>query len=587
MTIFQLLSLIGGLAFFLFGMHTMSNALERLSGGMLERTLEKSTNSRMKAVLLGATVTALIQSSSATTVMVVGFVNGGIMTLSQSIGIIMGANIGTTITAWILSLTGIESSSIWIQLLKPSSFAPILAAVGAFLVLFSKKEHRRTIGSILCGFAVLMFGMDLMSASVKPLADLPEFANIMTMFTNPLLGVLVGMVITGIIQSSAASLGMLQALSLTGSITYGMAIPIIMGQNIGTCATALLSCIGASKNAKRTAMVHLYFNLVGTALFLTIFYIVNALVGFTFLNLPLNPADIALIHTIFNVAATVVLLPFADVLGKLATLSVPDHREKARQDEEEWPLDDRFLNMPTFALEQCKNVTCKMSSLARETILTAIGTVQHYDPKAVAEVVKNESIIDTYEDRLGAYLVKLSIHKLLPKDSREIGMFLHVIGDWERISDHAVNITEVSQEMYNKQIVFSEAAQHEIQVFFDALTEILSITTDAFQSGNVSAAKQVEPLEEVIDALQAELKSRHIARLQTGACTIELGFVLSDLLANLERVSDHCSNIAACMIQTQQEAFDMHSYLESVKATDGNPDFSAKVQAYTKQFQLP
>ena len=585
MTIFDILKMLGGLAFFLYGMHVMSSALERMSGGVLERTLEKTTNNRLKAVLLGAGVTALIQSSSATTVMAVGFVNGGIMTIAQATGIIMGANIGTTITAWILSLSGIEGSSVLVQLLKPTSFAPVLAAVGAFMLLFAKQEKKRTVGSILCGFSVLMFGMNLMSAAVEPLSKLPAFYEIMTMFTNPVLGVLCGAVITGIIQSSAASVGMLQALSMTGGITYGMAIPIIMGQNIGTCVTALLSCIGATKNAKRTAMVHLYFNIIGTILFLALFYLANAIFHFSFLDDPLNPADIAIVHTVFNLLTTAVLLPFANGLARLATWTVRDKQSAVA--EEEWPLDDRFLDMPAFALEQCKNVIDRMAALSRQTMELAISTIDNYDEKVIAQVVENEAVIDRYEDRLGAYLVKLSIKKLLPKDSREIGMFLHVIGDFERISDHAINITEVAQEMHDKQIVFSDAARGEIQVFFNALREILSLALDAFVEEDIATAKQVEPLEEVIDALQAEMKARHVQRLQTGDCTIELGFVLSDLLTNLERVSDHCSNIAATLIETQLEAFDMHSYLESVKAADGNPEFSARVAAYSKMFELP
>lgn len=583
MTIFNVLSLIGGLALFLYGMHLLSTSLESMSGGVLERTLERSTSNRYKAVLLGAAVTAVIQSSSATTVMAVGFVNGGLMTLSQAVGIIMGANIGTTATAWILSLTGIEGSSLLVQLLKPTSFTPVLAAVGVAMVMFSKREKRRTIGSVLCGFAVLMFGMSTMSKAVAPLSDMPQFIEFMTAFSNPILGVLTGALITGIIQSSSASVGILQALSTTGGITYGIAIPIIMGQNIGTCVTALISCIGASKNAKRTAMVHLYFNVIGSILFLTIFYILNAVFHFSFLDEPLDPAHIAIIHTTFNVVTTAVLLPASSLLVKLATLSI---REK-HVEEEEWPLDERFLDMPAFALEQCKNVMERMALLSKETLLLALGTIAVYDDKAIAKVLENEDNIDRYEDRLGTYLVKLSTRKLLPDDSLEIGMFLHMIGDFERIGDHAVNLTEVAEEMHTKQISFSPAAQEEIRIFSAALTEIINISFDAFLREDLLEAKQVEPLEEVIDALQAEIRARHIARLQEGTCTIELGFVLSDLLTNLERVSDHCSNIAATLIQTKNDAFDMHSYLESVKAAGGNQDFTARVKAYSELFKLP
>ncbi len=582
MTIFNVLSLFGGLALFLYGMHIMSQGLESMSGGMLERTLERTTNNRIKAVLLGAGVTAIIQSSSATTVMAVGFVNGGLMSLTQATGVVMGANIGTTVTAWVLSLTGLEGSSLIVQLLKPTSFSPVLAAVGVAMILFAKKERKRTIGSILAGFAVLMYGMHMMSSAVSPLRDMPEFVSFMTAFTNPLLGVLAGALITGIIQSSSASVGILQALSLTGGITYGMAIPIIMGQNIGTCITALISCIGASKNAKRTAMVHLYFNLIGTLLFLAGFYITNAFVHFSFLDSPLDPAHIAIIHTSFNVASTAILLPASSLLVKFAKMTV--HDKAAPQ--EEWPLDERFLDMPAFALEQCKNVIDRMAVLSKETILMALSTISHYDEKVVATVIENEDIIDRYEDRLGSYLVQLSTRKLLPKDSHEIGMFLHMIGDFERISDHAVNLTEVAQEMHDKQIGFSDEAKSDIKVFSAALTKILDISVDAFLNEDLLEAKQVEPLEEVIDALQAEIRARHISRLQEGTCTIELGFVLSDLLTNLERVSDHCSNIAATLIQTKNDAFDMHSYLESVKAAGGDQEFTARVKMYSEQYKL-
>ncbi len=583
MTIFDILSMFGGLALFLYGMHLMSVSLENMSGGVLERALERSTSSKWKALLLGTIATAIIQSSSATTVMTVGFVNGGIMTLNQAVGIIMGANIGTTATAWILSLTGIQGTSLIVQLLKPTSFTPVLAVIGVIMAMFSKKQKQKTIGSVLCGFAVLMYGMHMMSSAVKPLADMPEFVSIMTRFSNPLLGVLTGAVITGIIQSSSASVGILQALSLTGGVTYGIAIPIIMGQNIGTCVTALLSCIGAGKNAKRTAMVHLYFNIIGTVIFLTIFYTLNSILHFTFLDDVLDPANIAIIHTSFNVLATAVLLPASNLLVRLAKLTIPDKAAK----EEEWPLDERFLDMPAFALEQCKNVMERMATLSRDTLLMALGTIENYDAKTIATVVANEDEIDKYEDRLGTYLVQLSTRQLMEKDSNEIGMFLHMIGDFERISDHAVNLTEVSQEMHDKRISFSDAAKAEIRVFSNALSEILNNAFDAFLNENLEEARLVEPLEEVIDAIEADIRARHVERLKEGTCTIELGFVLSDLLTNMERVSDHCSNIAATLIQTKNETFDMHSYLQSVKAADGNEDFNARVKEYSEKFALP
>ena len=583
MTIFDLLSMFGGLALFLYGMHLMSTSLENMSGGVLERALERSTSSKWKALLLGTAATAVIQSSSATTVMTVGFVNGGIMTLNQAVGIIMGANIGTTATAWILSLTGLQGTSLIVQLLKPTSFTPVIAVIGAVFAMFSKKQKQKTIGGVLCGFAVLMYGMHIMSSSVQPLAKMPEFISIMTRFSNPVLGVLTGAVITGIIQSSSASVGILQALSLTGGVTYGIAIPIIMGQNIGTCVTAMLSCIGASKNAKRTAMVHLYFNIIGTIIFLALFYTLNAFLHFSFLDDVLDPAHIAIIHTSFNVLTTAILLPASNILVKLAKITIPDKQVK----EEEWPLDERFLDMPAFALEQCKNVMERMATLSRDTLLMALGTIENYDAKTIAKVIANEDEIDKYEDRLGTYLVQLSTRQLMEKDSNEIGMFLHMIGDFERISDHAVNLTEVSQEMHDKKLAFSSAAQAEIQVFSKALSEILNNAVDAFMHEDLEEAKMVEPLEEVIDAIEADIRARHVQRLQEGTCTIELGFVLSDLLTNMERVSDHCSNIAATLIQTKNETFDMHSYLQSVKASDSNQEFTLHVKEYSDKYALP
>jgi phosphate:Na+ symporter len=583
MTIFDLLSMVGGLSLFLYGMHLMSSSLESMSGGVLERALERSTSSKWKALLLGTVATAIIQSSSATTVMAVGFVNGGIMTLNQAVGIIMGANIGTTATAWILSLTGLKGSSLIVQLLKPTSFVPVLAVIGVVMAMFSKKQKKKIIGGVLCGFAVLMYGMHIMSSAVKPLADMPEFVSIMTRFSNPILGVLTGAVITGVIQSSSASVGILQALSLTGGVTYGIAIPIIMGQNIGTCVTALLSCIGAGKNAKRTAMVHLYFNIIGTVFFLALFYTLNAFMRFTFLDDVLDPAHIAIIHTSFNLMATAVLLPASNLLVKLAKLTIRDKQVK----EEKWPLDERFLDLPSFALEQVRNVMERMATLSRDTLLMALETLEKYDEKKIEQVVANEDEIDKYEDRLGTYLVQLSTRQIVEKDSNEIGMFLHMIGDFERISDHAVNLTEVSQEMHDKKLSFSDAATTEIRVFSDALREILDNAFDAFLKEDLEEARLVEPLEEVIDALQAEIRARHVVRLREGVCTIELGFVLSDLLTNMERVSDHCSNIAATLIQTKNETFDMHSYLQSVKAADGDEAFTAHVKEYSEKYALP
>ena len=587
MTVLELLSLLGGLALFLFGMHIMSSALEQMGGGLLERTLEKATSNRFKALALGAAVTAVIQSSSATTVMIVGLVNSGIMTIARATGIIMGANIGTTATAWILSLAGISGNALWVQLFKPSSFSPVLAAIGVGMVLFAQKGKRRTIGSVLCGFAVLMYGMMVMTDAVKPLADMPQFETIVATLSNPILCVLIGTLFTAIIQSSSASVGVLQALSMTGGISYSVAIPIIMGQNIGTCVTALLSCIGATKNAKRTAMVHLYFNIIGTVLFLTAFYILNAFLRFSFLDDMIDPVMIAVIHSAFNLGSAAVLLPFSRALAHLATITIPDRASK--QEAEEWPLDDRFLVVPTFALEQCKGVMDRMFSVSYDTIRLALSTLDAYDPAVVKRVLENETRVDSYEDRLGGYLVRLSAQQLLPEDSNRVGEYLRVIGDLERISDHAVNITEVAEEMDRKGITFSGAAKADLTVFIAALCEVLAIAKAAFLEDSASKAGYVEPLEDVIDALHAEIRARHVGRLQRGECTIEMGFVLSDLLTNVERVSDHCSNIAACLIQTRQGAFDMHSYLRSVKAADGGDqyEYAARVKTYSERFKLP
>ncbi len=584
MDIFSCLSLVGGLAFFLFGMNLLGNGLEKLSGGKLEKTLEKMTNNPIKGVLLGAGVTAVIQSSSATTVMVVGFVNSGIMKLSQATGIIMGANVGTTITAWVLSLTGLQGDSVWIRLLKPESFSPVLAMIGVILVMAGKKGRKKDIGGILVGFAVLMYGMSAMSSAVKPLANVPEFTNILlTLSTNPLLGVLAGALLTAVIQSSSASVGILQALSATGKITYGAAIPIIMGQNIGTCATALISCIGAKKNAKRAAMVHLYFNVIGSVLFLGAYYGLNAIFQFEFVQSALNAADIAIVHTLFNVVTTMVLLPFSKLLGKLATLTIRDQEEN---DNAFAGLDERFLNSPSFALEQCRSTTVEMAKLSRESIFSALHLMENYDEKQAEYVRELEDRIDEYEDRLGTYLVKLSSRELSDTDSRSVSKLLHCIGDFERISDHSVNILQVAEEMRNKQIQFSSQANGELRVLIGALTEILNLATDAFAADDEKIAARVEPLEQVVDELTDALKARHIERLQGGSCTIELGFVLSDLLTNCERVSDHCSNIAVCIVRINHSDFDTHGYLQNIKDTH-ETNYEREFEAFEKKYALP
>lgn len=577
MDIFDVFMLLGGLVLFLYGMNVMGGGLEKLSGSKLERILENLTNNPLKGVLVGAGVTAIIQSSSATTVMVVGFVNSGIMKLKQAIGIIMGANIGTTVTAWILSLTGIQGDSIWISMLKPTSFAPILAVIGMGVIMFSKSGRKRDLGSILVGFFMLMFGMSAMSDAVAPLANSEAFTSILLLFTNPLFGVLAGTVLTAIIQSSSASVGILQALATTGSITYGMAIPIIMGQNIGTCATALISCIGANKNAKRAAMIHFYFNIIGTIIFLALFYVLDAIIGFSFTATSINGAEIAMIHTVFNLTSTAIMLPFGNQLAKLATLTI---REGSK---EEVLLDERLLNVPSFAIEQCKNVIVEMAALARNTLNMSLAMIDKYDAKTAKLIIENEDKIDRYEDVLGTYLVKLSARELSEEDSNEVSKLLHIIGDLERIGDHCVNIVESVQEMANKGIAFSNIAKGELGVMGSAVSEIVGFATDIVATEDLKLASKVEPLEEVIDGLETELKMRHVRRLKDGNCTIELGFIFSDLITNYERVADHCSNIAACVIQISVASFNMHEYLSVVKS---ETPFAEQYQVFKDKYTI-
>jgi len=586
MDIFGVFSLLGGLALFLYGMDVMGKGLEKLSGGRLERLLEKLTSSRLKAVGLGALVTAVIQSSSATTVMVVGFVNSGIMKLSQAIGIIMGANIGTTMTSWILSLSGIEGGNVFIKLLKPSSFSPILALIGIIFIMFSKKERRKDIGGILIGFAILMTGMDAMSAAVKPLQDVPEFTNILLMFSNPILGMIAGMVLTAVIQSSSASVGILQALCATGAVPFATAIPIIMGQNIGTCVTAILSSAGASKNAKRAAAVHLYFNIIGTAVFMVVFYTINAFAPFAFLDVAADAKGIAIVHSLFNVGATVLLLPFAGLLEKLAIATIQDAKEDREKDNIFKVLDVRFLETPGFALEQCKNVTDDMARITKESLFGALELLSNYSEEREKELVGMETLVDRYEDELGSYLVKLSSKNLSNKESHMVNTLLHSIGNWERISDHALNLCDAAKEIHEKKITFSKQANEELAVFTKAIKDILNMTVEAFQYDDISVAKKVEPLEEVIDDLNLLIKNRHVQRLRTGECTIELGFVLNDILTNYERVSDHCSNVAVSIIQTGDYDLEAHDYLNTVKNVN-HDEFEREYEQVRKNYRLP
>lgn len=590
MDIFILLSLIGGLALFLYGMEVLGDGLKKASGGKLEIILEKLTSNKLMAVLLGAGVTAVIQSSSATTVMVVGFVNSGIMKLSQAVGVILGANVGTTITAWFLSLTGVEGSNFFLQLLKPSSFSPVLAIVGVAILMTSKKEKQRDIATIMIGFAVLMFGMDTMSDAVKPLADIPDFTNLLLMFSNPILGMLVGLILTAIIQSSSASIGILQALCVSGAVSYSTAIPIIMGQNVGTCVTALLSSTGAGKNAKRAALVHLYYNLIITSGFMILFYAVNAVVHFRFLQDPASALGVAVFHTTFNAIAVVVMFPFSSVLEKLAYLTIPQTKEELEVREtakgEIQLLDARFLDTPGLALEHCRNAAQDMAGYAREALFLSMELIDKFNKKAADRVIELENLVDHYEDELGSYLVKLSSRHLTEKDSQELSVILHCIGDFERISDHAINIMESAREMADKELAFSKKAEEEFRIFTGAVRDIVNTSVLVFQEEDLKLAAMVEPLEEVIDYLNTEVKRRHMKRLRKGKCTIEMGFVLSDLTTNYERVSDHCSNIALCLLQLNEENFETHEYQDNLVSKD-NVAFMAEVKRLKEHYQLP
>ena len=569
MNIFSVFTLCGGLAFFLYGMTTMSKSLEKMAGGKLERLLKRMTSNPWKSLLLGAGITIAIQSSSAMTVMLVGLVNSGVMELGQTIGVIMGSNIGTTLTAWILSLAGIESESVFVNLLKPENFSPVVALIGIILIMGSKKQRRRDVGRILVGFSILMYGMELMKDAVSPLADMPEFSSLLTAFNNPLLGVLVGAVFTGVIQSSAASVGILQALALTGSITYAMAIPIIMGQNIGTCVTALISSIGVNRNAKRVSVIHISFNIIGTAVGLILFYGGNLLFHFPFMNASVGAVGVAFCHTVFNVFTTLLLLPFSRQLEKLArrAISAEDKSEQFAF------LDPRLLRTPGVAISECVSMTNRMGELAHENLLRAVRQLSDYQEAEETVINENEDKLDIYEDRLGNYLVQISQHGVSMSDIHTVSRLLHAIGDFERIGDHALNLQESARELREKDIHFSDSAREELQVLLSALEDILTKAFDCFAANDPVAAREVEPLEETIDQLIEEIRMRHIHRLQTGECTIQLGFVLSDLLTNFERVSDHCSNIAVCVIESGEDSLDRHAYIQGLKTdrafTDG------------------
>ena len=587
MDFFSILTMLGGLALFLYGMNAMGDGLAKVSGGKLERILEKLTSSPIKAVLLGCGVTAVIQSSSATTVMVVGFVNSGIMKLEQAVGVIMGANIGTTVTSWMLSLTGIESDNFFMQLLKPTSFSPILALIGVILIMFVKSEKKHDIGAIMLGFAILMFGMEMMSGAVEPLADVPEFTNILTMFSNPILGLIAGTVLTAVIQSSSASVGILQALCATGSVSFATALPIIMGQNIGTCVTAMISSIGAKKNAKRAALVHLYFNIIGTLVFMIAFYSINAVVHFSFLGHSANAAGIAVIHSVFNIVATVMLLPFRKGLVKLACLTMPDSEEDlALAAKDENVLDVRFLEKPAFAVQQAKHAAVDMAEVSRRAVFTAMDLLTDFNEEKADQVERYEQKVDHYEDEIGTYLMQISGGQISREDSQTVAMLLHSIGDFERISDHAMNLCEVARQMQKKEGKFSKKAVEELKIYTDAVREIIAMSYQAFEEEELKKPEMVEPLEEVIDHIDKEEKKRHMKRLRKEKCTIELGFCLSDIAMNLERIADHCSNIAVYMIQINEDVLDTHEYLDQVKQED-NEDFDVMYNQYRKKYALP
>ncbi|MBP3319743.1 MAG: Na/Pi cotransporter family protein [Ruminiclostridium sp.] len=580
MDIFDALTMIGGLCLFLFGMHQMGAYLEKFAGGSLKMLLGKMTSNKILGFLTGMGVTAVIQSSSATTVMVVGFVNSGLLSLRQAIGVIMGANVGTTVTAWILSLAGIDGGSFFMQMLKPTSFTPILALIGTVLIMMGKSEKKKDIGMILLGFSVLMFGMDIMSDAVAGLKDVPEFQQMFVMFKNPILGVLAGAVLTGIIQSSSASVGILQALSVTGSITYGAAIPIIMGQNIGTTVTAMLSSVGTNRNARRAAVVHLLFNVVGTTVLLIAFTAANAVVGFAFVDMPIDHSGIAVVHTAFNVLCTALLLPCAGLLEKLAYKVLPEEKTP----EKIAILDERLLHTPSVAIARSQEVAETMARISMDALKTAISSLKNYDPKVAAAVRETEDEVDQYEDMLGTYLVKLSSQELSAQDSRQTAKMLHLINDFERISDHAVNVLESAEEMKSKGLEFSEFAKEELTVLTAAVNEIMDLSLEAFLKNDPGLASTVEPMEEVIDTLKDQLRTRHILRLQKGECTIELGFVWSDLLTSLERVADHCSNIAGCIIEMSHDSLEVHGYLDSVKI--GSDSFNKAYEAYAQKYAL-
>lgn len=585
MYILKLISLLGGLALFLFGMDVMGKALERQAGGKLQTILAKMSSNVFKGFFLGLAVTAVIQSSSATTVMVVGFVNSGIMALKQAVGVIMGANVGTTVTAWILSLTALEGESLLVQIFKPTTLAPLLGIVGIVLYMFTKSEKKQGIGTILLGFMALMTGMSLMSDSMAFLENEKWFADLMVSFTNPILAIVVGAVLTGVIQSSSASVGILQSLCSTGLVTGGVALPIILGQNIGTCVTALISTIGANRNARRAAMVHLYFNLLGVIIFAAVFYGVGAFVPWGFLTETMSEVNIAIIHTTFNVITTIIMLPLHGVLEKLATLSVPEDKEP----ESTALLDQRLIATPAVAIQRAQEIAADMAQTASQALDGAIGLLEKFDSKGLESVKALENKTDEYEDALGTYLVQLTGTKLSVHDNRQLNILLYTISDVERIADHAVSIGKAGEEIYKKDIAFSDAAKEELKVLSKAVQAVVKSTVTAYCGGDLENARRVEPQEQVVDSLVKEIKSRHVRRLRNGQCKVEYGFVLEDLLTSFERVADHCSNIAVEMLQVSEGKLEAHEYLTALKAGEltESAKFDERFEKYRKQYTFP
>lgn len=582
MDVYSVLSMIGGLALFLYGMHYMGEQLEKLSGGKLERILEKMTDKTIKGVLLGCAVTAVVQSSSAVTVMVVGFVNSGIMELSRAIGVIMGANIGTTVTAWILSLTGLSGDSLIINLLKPSSFAPVLAVIGVFLVMFTKKEKIKNIGGILTGFSVLMMGMTFMSDAMGGLADNEQFTSLLIKFSNPLLGILAGTVLTAVIQSSSASVGILQALAITGSVPFSTAFPIILGQNIGTCVTALISSVGTNKNAKRAAFAHLYFNIIGVVLALILFYGANAIFDFAFMSDAITASQIAVLHSVFNIFSTIVLLPFTKQLEFLACKTIKDSGKKV-----ETPsvlLDDRFLINPSYAVEKSREITCKMADMVEKTAITSLSILKNFSDEKAQLILENEKETDKYEELLETYLVKISALNLSDEDSKNVFILHHAIENFEKIGDYSEDILKIKKNINKKNIIFSERAKYDLSVMMAATTKIITLAVEAFKTNDIVKAREIEPLEEVIDKLKKELKNRHLKRIEQGSCSVDQGFVYLDIINALERISDHCASLAVSMIELESGDYNVHEYTRELKETD--KEFVENLDSYLEKYAL-